>query len=517
MDGTIVRVNRTFEALTGHRREALVGASRFQDLLAPGDRIYHDTHHLPMLHLRGAVREIAVEVVRPDGSRLPALVNSVVRRDRGGAARGIRVSVFDATERRRYERGLLEAGRHERDVALELQRGLLAGDLPSAPGLEIGVAYRPGVSGLEAGGDWYDAFWLEEGAGVALVVGDVVGRGIGAAATMGQLRSAVRALAVGRPEPGALVDALEGYSRRHAVGRLATLVYADLDLAGGRLRFACAGHPPPVLVPAGRAGAPALGGTLDAAGRPAVGAAARRRRVRPARRRGGAALHRRPHRAPLAAPGRGAGPAPGRGRRPPRRAGRGPGAGPGPRHAAGGRRGRRLRPRRPPGPGSAADVGRQVLAGEGRAGGDQVGGRALEDDPAAVVAGAGAEVDDPVGVRHDGLVVLDHDHRLAGVDQAVEQAEQVLDVGQVQAGRRLVEDVDAALLGHVGRQLQPLALAAGQRGERLAEAEVAEPDVDQPVQDGVRGRRAGLALAEEPLASATDIASTSLMSLPPSR
>ena len=249
MDGTIVRVNRTFEALTGHRREALVGAARFQDLLAPGDRIYHDTHHLPMLHLRGAVREIAVEVVRPDGSRLPAFVNSVVRRDGGGAARGIRVSVFDATERRRYERRLLEAGRHERDVSLELQRGLLAGALPGAPGLEVGVASRPGVSGLEAGGDWYDAFWLEEGAGVALVVGDVVGRGIAAAATMGQLRSAVRALAVGRPEPGALVDALEGYSRRHAVGRLATLVYADLDLAGGLLRFACAGHPPPVLVP----------------------------------------------------------------------------------------------------------------------------------------------------------------------------------------------------------------------------------------------------------------------------
>ncbi len=249
MDGTIVRVNRTFEALTGHRREALIGLARFQDLLAPGDRIYHDTHHLPMLHLRGAVREIAVEVVRPDGSRLPALVNSVVRRDRGGAAIGIRVSVFDATERRRYERRLLEAGRHERDVALELQRGLLHGDPPSAPGREIGVASRPGVSGLEAGGDWYDAFWVEEGAGVALVVGDVVGRGIGAAATMGQLRSAVRALAVGRPEPGALIDALEGYSRRHEVGRLATLIYADLDLAGGRLRFACAGHPPPVLVP----------------------------------------------------------------------------------------------------------------------------------------------------------------------------------------------------------------------------------------------------------------------------
>src|SRR5664279_5706050 len=145
------------------------------------------------------------------------------------------------------------------------------------------------------------------------------------------------------------------------------------------------------------------------------------------------------------------------------------------------------------GPRSTADVGREVLAGEGGAGGDELGGGALEDDPATVVAGAGAEVDDPVGVRHDRLVVRDDDDRLAGVDEPVEQAEQLLDVGEVEAGGRLVEDVDAALLGHVGGQLEPLPLAAGQRSERLAEDEVAEPDVGEPVEDGVRGRRARLA------------------------
>src|SRR6185369_10969835 len=104
---------------------------------------------------------------------------------------------------------------------------------------------------------------------------------------------------------------------------------------------------------------------------------------------------------------------------------------------------------------SGADVGREVLAGEGGAGGDQVRGCALEDDPAAVVAGPGTEVDDPVGVRHDRLVVLDDDHRLAGVDEPVEQPEQLLDVGEVQAGGRLVEDVGAAFVGHVRGELQP--------------------------------------------------------------
>ena len=74
--------------------------------------------------------------------------------------------------------------------------------------------------------------------------------------------------------------------------------------------------------------------------------------------------------------------------------------------------------------------------------GDQVGGCALEDDSAAVVAGARAEVDDPVGARHHRLMVCDHDDRFAGVDEAVEQAEELLDVGKVETGGRLVEDVD---------------------------------------------------------------------------
>src|SRR5665809_165149 len=110
------------------------------------------------------------------------------------------------------------------------------------------------------------------------------------------------------------------------------------------------------------------------------------------------------------------------------------------------RNSRELVSRCPRGPRSGADVGREVLAGEGGAGGDEVGGCALEDDPAAVVAGAGPQVDDPVGVRHDRLVVRDDDDRLAGVDEPVEQADQLLDVGEVEAGGRLVEDVGACLL-----------------------------------------------------------------------
>ena len=78
--------------------------------------------------------------------------------------------------------------------------------------------------------------------------------------------------------------------------------------------------------------------------------------------------------------------------------------------------------------------------------------------------------------------MLDDDHRVAGVDQAFELRQQLVDVGRVQAGRRLVEDVERAaalLLLQLGGELDALRLAAGQLGRRLAEAQVAEADVAQ--------------------------------------
>ena len=250
LDGTIVRVNRTFEAWTGLRREDLVGVQRFQDLLTPGGRIYHETHYAPLLRMQGSVREIAVEIVRADGTRLPALVNSVLRSDEQGAPAAVRTTVFDATDRRRYEQELLRARRREQEIAQELQRSLLSGRLPARRGFEIGVAYRPAVSGLEVGGDWYDAFWLDEGDTVGLVVGDVVGRGIGAAATMGQLRSAVRALASTGLDPGRLLDALDVYARGTTSARWPRSPTPSSTWLR-RLRYACAGHPPPVILAPG--------------------------------------------------------------------------------------------------------------------------------------------------------------------------------------------------------------------------------------------------------------------------
>lgn len=87
-----------------------------------------------------------------------------------------------------------------------------------------------------------------------------------------------------------------------------------------------------------------------------------------------------------------------------------------------------------------------MLAGKGRAGSDQPRGRALEDHLPTLVTRARPKVDDPVRVSHDGLVMLDDDYRRARVHEPVQEAEELLDVGEMEAGSRLVKNVDIPLL-----------------------------------------------------------------------
>ena len=109
VDGTIIRVNRTLEAWTGLDRSSLIGTTRLQELLAPGARIYYETHYAPLLQMQGSVREIAVELVRADGRRLPVLMSSTLVTDPERGPVAVRTTFFDASERRRYERELVRA------------------------------------------------------------------------------------------------------------------------------------------------------------------------------------------------------------------------------------------------------------------------------------------------------------------------------------------------------------------------------------------------------------------------
>ncbi len=135
----------------------------------------------------------------------------------------------------------------QRDVATTLQHALLPGDLPQIPGVTASARYFPGSAALDVGGDWYDVLHLPERR-VGIVLGDVVGRGVAAAAAMGQLRSAVAALAPHSADPAEVLQRLDAFAASVPGATLATLVYLDYDPGTGLLRYSSAGHPPALLV-----------------------------------------------------------------------------------------------------------------------------------------------------------------------------------------------------------------------------------------------------------------------------
>jgi PAS domain S-box-containing protein len=120
-DGTIVRLNQTFLAWTGHAREQLLKRRRFQDLLTVPGKIFYDTHFGPLVQMQGFVREVAFDILRAEGEPLSALVNCMVRADASGKPALLRITVFDATDRRQYERELLLA-RRQAERATEAER-----------------------------------------------------------------------------------------------------------------------------------------------------------------------------------------------------------------------------------------------------------------------------------------------------------------------------------------------------------------------------------------------------------
>ncbi|MDQ0408123.1 SpoIIE family protein phosphatase [Streptomyces sp. NPDC000349] len=140
-----------------------------------------------------------------------------------------------------------KARRYESETALArgLQGVLLPRRLPSHPLLETAGRYLPGTQGMEVGGDWYDV--VASGDGMALVIGDVQGHGVQAAATMGQLRSAVRAFALGDRPPDEVMSGVNHLLADLDPGLFASCCYIRLDPATGRALASRAGHPPPLL------------------------------------------------------------------------------------------------------------------------------------------------------------------------------------------------------------------------------------------------------------------------------
>ncbi|MCF3125401.1 SpoIIE family protein phosphatase [Streptomyces arenae] len=156
---------------------------------------------------------------------------------------GVLVFAADVTDHAEAAERLRASERTQRETAVTLQRSLLPQELEQPDDLRIAATYQPGGTEAAVGGDWYDVITLGGGR-TALVIGDVMGRGVRAAAVMGQLRTAVRAYARLDLPPHEVLQLLDGLAAEIDASQIATCVYAVHDPNEGSLVYASAGHLP---------------------------------------------------------------------------------------------------------------------------------------------------------------------------------------------------------------------------------------------------------------------------------
>ncbi|HKY76325.1 MAG TPA: SpoIIE family protein phosphatase, partial [Acidimicrobiia bacterium] len=254
-DGTIIKANSTFFAWTGFERTQIIGRERFQTLLAPGDRIYYETHYAPLLRMQGSVREIAVNLRLADGQNLPVLANSVLRGHTAGRPEVVRTVLFDARERRAYEQELVAARRRAeesearaRALAATLQATLLPPHELSIPGLDVAGTYRPAGDGSTVGGDFFDVFGTGRGS-YSVILGDVSGKGPAAAVVTALARYTVRAEALHSPSPADVLRRVHEAMARYQPDRFCTAVLLEVAPAAGGadVTVAVGGHERPIL------------------------------------------------------------------------------------------------------------------------------------------------------------------------------------------------------------------------------------------------------------------------------
>lgn len=255
LDGVITSWNPAAWRLFGYLPADMVG--RHVSVLVPPESRGAQERIFARALREGVVRDWKTEAVRHDGSLVPVSLALSLLLDPAGAPTGVAGVIRDQSERQRYET--------ERDIAETLQRILLPEESPDFPGLAVATRYFPGGAGLQVGGDWYDVFALP-GRRLGVAVGDVVGRGVGAAAVMGQLRVALRAYALEFSSPATVLACLGRLAQSLDDSQMATVLYGVVDPDDASIVLASAGHPPPLMV---RANGDV--GFLDVDGAPPLG------------------------------------------------------------------------------------------------------------------------------------------------------------------------------------------------------------------------------------------------------
>ncbi|MEU3459340.1 PAS domain S-box protein [Streptomyces sp. NPDC006733] len=243
LDGTITYWNAAAQRLYGYTAEEAIGQPVV--MLAPADRKEEIAGLLETLCRGEHVERFETFRVTQDGRLLTVDVTLWPITGRDGTITGACSVVRDISDRKRAERELTDLYRQQRHIALTLQRSLM-GSPPELPGMRTTSRYFPATQGAGVGGDWFDLIPLGAGR-VGVLIGDVMGRGLEAAAVMGQLRSAARALAKTGLSPRQLVEALDAF-----VGdlpdQLVTCCYLVVDPDAGEVTICSAGHLPVLLV-----------------------------------------------------------------------------------------------------------------------------------------------------------------------------------------------------------------------------------------------------------------------------
>ncbi len=253
-EGTLIlEANRTFLDMVGLGPDALRDGPLDWAQLTPPEWRSQDDEVMALMARDGRAEPFEKEYLHADGSRVPVLV--------GGAALTVEpfrwiVYVADLRARRRAEQQARDANIRLRALVIEqhhvasvLQRSLLPALLPPVPGFEVAAHYWAEGEGITVGGDFYDIVPLGAGR-FAILIGDVCGKGVEAAAVTAAARHTARAAAMHFPEPEAVLRWVHDAIAIHAGGILCTLAYAVLDTAADppTLAVALAGHPQAILV-----------------------------------------------------------------------------------------------------------------------------------------------------------------------------------------------------------------------------------------------------------------------------
>ncbi len=262
LEGPQLRVAATTAAYREYvGREEMIGAP-ISELFAEavGQHVMEIHERVYATGRSEALREFRIQFQHPQAGLVEMFVDYVDYPWFGpdGSVRGVIVSAVDVTEQvRERQTARAKSGEAEQryeqacDVIYALQQELLPVGLPVLPTLEVAASYLLADADTAAGGDWFDAFTVADGR-VALVVGDVVGHGVAASATMGQLRVLLRERLIAGGEIPAALSALDTAASRIRGARAATVCVVLLDTTSGAFSYCTAAHPPPLLLdPAG--------------------------------------------------------------------------------------------------------------------------------------------------------------------------------------------------------------------------------------------------------------------------